>query len=164
MTLASNIIIISFRDHRIQSARHTFRSDQAQTQTQTQHIDIHSPKPSHCSPPSLLTRLPNHPSRLRALLPHLLLLLILIIIILPRIRNLILKNLNQLVKHDSHDGADAGPHPVDPVLLVEDAGGDAGAEGARRVQGAAGVVDACELGDEERQPNADGSDEGCWGC
>jgi hypothetical protein len=109
-------------------------------------------------PTRLHTRL--LPARLR-FCPLLLFLLVLFVVILPRIRNLVLEHLDELVEDDGHDGAEARPHPVDPVLDVEDACYDAGPEAARGVQGAACVVDADELGDEEGEADADGGDEGC---
>jgi len=48
------------------------------------------------------------------------------------------------------------------VLDVEDAGDDARPETASGVEGPAGVVYADELGDEEREADADGGDEGGW--
>jgi hypothetical protein len=47
-----------------------------------------------------------------------------------------------LVEDNGNDSADCGAHPVDPVFRVEDASYDAGAEGAGRIERAAGVVDA----------------------
>jgi hypothetical protein len=111
--------------------------------------------PSHYpSPPSL-----NPHSRLRALLP---LLVLLRIIILPRVRDLILQNLDELVKHDRQDRSNSRPSPVDPVLRVERARNDARPEAACGVERAACVVDADELGDEEREADADGGNEGRW--
>jgi hypothetical protein len=88
--------------------------------------------------------------------------LILIIIILSWICNLVLKYLDELVKHNGNDGANGRTNPVDPVFDVEDAGDDARPETASGVEGPASVVYADELGDEEREANADGCDEGCW--
>ena len=50
--------------------------------------------------------------------------------------------------------------PVDPVVRLEVASRDAGAEGAGRVERGAGVVDARDFGDEEGEADADWGDEG----
>jgi len=75
---------------------------------------------------------------------------VLVIVVLARVGNLVLEDLDELVKDDGEDGADCWPGPVDPVLLVKDAGDDAGPETARGVERATGVVDADKLGDEKR--------------
>jgi hypothetical protein len=92
----------------------------------------------------------------------LLLLRLLIIIVLPWIRNLVLQHLNELVKHDREDCTNRRPRPVDPVLLVEGTCDDARPEAARGIERATCVVHADELGDEEREADADGGDEGCY--
>lgn len=113
---------------------------------------------------AFIQRRPSHryPRPIPLLLLLLLNQLILIIIILARIRHLVLEHLDELVEHHRKHGPQAGPHPVDPVLDVEDARDDAGPEAARGVERAARVVDADQLGDEEGEADADGSDEGCW--
>lgn len=74
---------------------------------------------------------------------------------------LVLEELDDLVEGGGDEGAYDGADPVDPVLGLELAGDDAGAQAAGRVEAAARVVDAAELGDEESQADADGRDERC---
>jgi len=88
--------------------------------------------------------------------------LVLVVVVLTRVGDFVLEDLDELVEDDSDDGAGCGADPVDPVFGVEDAGHDAGAEGAGGVERAAGVVDANEFCDEESEADADGGDEGCW--
>lgn len=75
---------------------------------------------------------------------------ILVIIILARVGNLVLEDLDELVEDDGEDGADCWSGPIDPVLLVEDAGDDTGPKTARGIERATGVVNTDELGDEKR--------------
>jgi len=88
--------------------------------------------------------------------------LVLVVVVLTRVGDFVFEDLDELVEDDGDDGAGCGAYPVDPVFGVEDAGYDAGAEGAGGVEGAAGVVDADEFCDEESEADADGGDEGCW--
>lgn len=99
------------------------------------------------------------------LLHFLLLLLdlsILVVIILSRIGNLILKHLDELVKHDRQDRSNRRSSPVDPMFLVKDTRDDAWPETACGIEGTARVVNAYKLGDEERKTDADGGDECRW--
>lgn len=68
-------------------------------------------------------------------------LLVLVVVVLAWVGNFVFENLDELVEDDCDDGAGRGAHPVDPVFGIEDAGYDAGAEGARGIERAAGVVD-----------------------
>jgi len=88
--------------------------------------------------------------------------LVFVVVVLAGVGDFVFEYLDELVEDDGDDGAGCGAHPVDPVFGVEDAGYDAGAEGAGGVEGAAGVVDADEFCDEESEADADGGDEGCW--
>jgi hypothetical protein len=101
--------------------------------------------------------------RIRLSLLNLLLdLCVLVVIILTRVGDLVLEDLDELVEDDGEDGTDGGSGPVNPVLFVEDAGDDAGAETTSGVERAASVVDTNEFGDEEGETDTDGCDEG--GC
>ena len=53
--------------------------------------------------------------------------------------------------------------PVDPVIPCERRSSHARAEATRWVHGCAGVVDASDLDDEQREADADGRDEGVFG-
>ena len=93
----------------------------------------------------MLRNTPLHIRRLLTPLPlleNLLDLLILIVVILPRVRNLVFKDLDKLVEADGYDGAGGGTNPVDPVLGIEDTGYDTRPEGARGIEGTAGIVNA----------------------
>lgn len=70
--------------------------------------------------------------------------------VLLRVDGLVLQRLDEHVEPAREQGPQGGPDPVDPVVRVERVQDDAGAEGPRRVQTAARVVDAHQLGDEER--------------
>lgn len=94
------------------------------------------------------------------LLALLLAFLVLVIVVLAWVGNLVLENLDELVEGDGEDCACAGTNPVDPVLLVPDAGDDAGPKGACGVERAACIVYADELADEEGEADTDGGDEG----
>ena len=112
------------------------------------------------------TRIPPFEIRFLAALPLLfndfLDFLVFIVVVLTGVGDFVFEYLDELVEDDGDDGAGCGAHPVDPVFVVEDAGYDAGAEGAGGVERAAGVVDADEFCDEESEADADGGDEGCW--
>jgi hypothetical protein len=93
----------------------------------------------------MLRNAPLHIRRLLATLPllqNLLDLLILIVVILPGVRNLVFKYLDELVEANGYDGAGSRADPVDPVLCVEDASYDTRPERACGIEGTAGVVDA----------------------
>lgn len=114
---------------------------------------------SHYPPP---ISHPFHPISLEAnLLLDFLGLALILVVVLSGIGNLVLQHLDELVEDDGNDGADARTNPVDPMLAVEDAGHDARAEAACGIERAAGVVDADELGDEERKADTNGCDECC---
>lgn len=73
---------------------------------------------------------------------------------------LILEHLNKPIEHPGDNGTEKRPHPIDPVLGIERGGDDTGPKAAGRVEGAAGELDADELGDEEGEADPDGGDKG----
>lgn len=100
---------------------------------------------------------------IRALLLHLLFdLQIFIVVVLTGVRDLVLEDLDEFVEYDGDDGAHCGADPVDPVLLVEDAGHHARAKRPSRVERTTSVIHSDELGDEESETDAYGGYEGCW--
>lgn len=60
--------------------------------------------------------------------------------VLTRISLLIMEELDEVIVARSDKCAEEGADPVDPVVALEGGGGDAGREGARWVERAAGVV------------------------
>jgi hypothetical protein len=68
--------------------------------------------------------------------------LIFVVVVLAWVGDFVLEDFDELVEDDCDDGARCGAYPVDPVFRVEDAGYNAGAEGAGGIERAASVVDA----------------------
>lgn len=62
-----------------------------------------------------------------------------------RIRTLIFERFYKFVKQDCEEGAANGSDPVDPLRGVEGVDRDGGAEGAGRVERAAGPEDAWRI-------------------
>lgn len=80
---------------------------------------------------------------------------VVVVVVLARVGALVLEPLEDLVDGKGEEGAHQWADPVDVVVADEalDAGG---AEGSRRVDGSAGVVDADDVGDEDGDANANG--------
>jgi hypothetical protein len=78
-----------------------------------------------------------------------------IIIVLSRVGSLILEHLKNLVAAESQERTHKGPDIVDPVVTVE-ARDDRRTEGSGRVDGRARPVGRTDVGDEDRNTNADG--------
>jgi hypothetical protein len=68
--------------------------------------------------------------------------LVFVVVVLAWIGDFVFEDLDELVEDNCDDGAGCGAYPVDPVFRVEDAGYNAGAEGAGGIERAASVVDA----------------------
>lgn len=80
--------------------------------------------------------------------------------VLTRIRRLVPQQLHQPIKPRGDDRPQARPDPVDPVIAVEAGQHDARPKTPRRVQAGAREVRARQHGDEQRQAEPDGRDEG----
>ena len=74
--------------------------------------------------------------------------------ILIGIGGFVLQDLDELVETCCYDGAEDGTEPVDPVVRDEYHINDSGPKGAGGIEAAAGEVDACEFGDEEREADS----------
>lgn len=83
-------------------------------------------------------------------------------VILPWVRVFVAHELDEMVVTTRNKCAQDWTYPVYPVIMLEVPAGHTGPKRARRVQAAARVVDASNLGDEEREANANGSDEGVF--
>ncbi len=83
--------------------------------------------------------------------------------VLPWVDLLIVHELDEMVVPGSDESTQARPDPIDPMVTLKAGTGDARAERAGRVEAGAGVVDACDFGDEEGEADADGCDEGILG-
>lgn len=68
-----------------------------------------------------------------------------------------------MIKPSCKQRAQYRPHKVYPEITGEVCGCHARPEAAGWVHGGAGVVDAGDLDDEEREADADGRDEGVFG-
>ena len=77
-------------------------------------------------------------------------------------RVLVVKELHKVVVSSRDTRTQEWTDPVDPVVRLEVSSRDAGPEGARGVEGGAGVEDASDFGDEEGEADADWGDEGAF--
>lgn len=100
--------------------------------------------------------------------------------VLARIGRLVFEELDKLVEAGGDQTAQDGSHPVDPVMTGEGAGHDGGTKGPSGIDGSTGIIDTWrfdlvvstgefwsstrleqvhtgQFGDEQSQPNSDGS-------